>query len=212
MYIAGTPPLPRTPSSVGQQPSRGTSLPDRLRSGSRNHDPIAVLDFQQPERGKVEAQVIARRHGDDPAGADIGLGPFDLVAQLAAIEAAGALGGLDQNHQSIIGVAAKCGDGLPSLGFKSVLVADHDWFLPVAIRQLAGDQQRGGRQTNAIRGGAGKTDELFGGNAVTLIERVLDPELPIIAGDNRWALPEARADDRLDTRRRLDLRELRGHV
>src|SRR6516162_3745633 len=47
---------------------------------------------------------------------------------------------------------------------------------------------------------------------MTLIERVLDPELPIVAGDDGWALPEARADDRLDARRRLDLRELRGHV
>src|SRR6516164_9943895 len=47
---------------------------------------------------------------------------------------------------------------------------------------------------------------------MTLIERVLDPKLAIIAGDNCWALPEARTDDCLDTRRRLDLRELRGHV
>src|SRR6516165_7389908 len=47
---------------------------------------------------------------------------------------------------------------------------------------------------------------------MTLIERILDPKLAIIAGDNCWALPEARTDDCLDTRRRLDLRELRGHV
>src|SRR6516165_7334575 len=47
---------------------------------------------------------------------------------------------------------------------------------------------------------------------MTLIERILDPELPILARDDGWALPEARADDCLDTRRRLDLRELRGHV
>src|SRR6516162_7607864 len=47
---------------------------------------------------------------------------------------------------------------------------------------------------------------------MTLIERVLDPELPIIARNDGWALPETRTDDCLDTRRRLDLRELRGHV
>src|SRR3974390_2916244 len=47
---------------------------------------------------------------------------------------------------------------------------------------------------------------------MTLIEGVLYPELPIIAGNDGWALPEARTDDCLDTRRRLDLRELRGHV
>src|SRR6516162_1116658 len=47
---------------------------------------------------------------------------------------------------------------------------------------------------------------------MALVERVLDPELPIIAGDDSRALPETGANDGLNARRRLDLDELRGHV
>src|ERR1700758_4972075 len=47
---------------------------------------------------------------------------------------------------------------------------------------------------------------------MALIERVLDSELPIIAGDDSRGLAESRADNRLNACRRFDLGELRGHV
>src|SRR5512142_1983180 len=77
-----------------------------------HQSPVAVLDLEHAERGEIEAKVVSRRHVHYAAGADEALGLLDLVAQLGLIPAAGALGRLNQNHQSVISMATKGRDRL----------------------------------------------------------------------------------------------------
>ena len=156
--------------------------------------------------------MVGWRHVDDAAGADEIFRLLDLVAHLGLVEAAGAFRGLHEDHQAIISVAPEGRDRLAGLLLVSPGICNDNRFLRVAVRKLLGHQQRRGRQPHAVGGGAGKVDELLRGDAVALIERQRDAELPVIAGHNRRPLAEARIYHGLHASLALDVGELRGHV
>src|SRR5260221_5343418 len=189
-----------------------THLPPSLSVASLPQAPVTALDLEHAEGGQIEPQMVGWRHVDDAAGADEIFRLLDLVAHLGLVEAAGAFCGLHEDHQAVISVAPEGRDRLAGLLLVSPGICNDNRFLRVAVRELLGHQQRRGRQPHAVGGGAGKVDELLRGDAVALIERQRDAELPVIAGHNRRPLAEARIYHGLHASPAPDVCELPGHV
>ena len=112
--------------------------------------------------------------------------------------------GVEQDHQAVIGVTAEARHRLSGVLLVQGLVVDQHFLLRIAVRQFVGDQQRGGGQAHAFGGGAGEFDILLGADAMALIERQRDAELPVVARDRRRSLAEAGIDHGLNAGRGLD--------
>jgi hypothetical protein len=92
------------------------------------------------------------------------------------------------------------------------LVASDDGLLRILVGEQLGDEQRRGGQADSLGGVACEADELLRRDAVRLVERHRQAELAVVPGDDRRPLAEAGVEHRLHAGRRLDLRQLRGHV
>ncbi len=151
------------------------------------------------------------RHVDDAGGADIALGRFDRVAQLGLVGRAGALDGVDRQHQAVVGMAAEGRDIALVARLVVALVGRDDGLLRVAGRQQVGHQQGGCGQAHAVGGRARQLDVFLRSDAVRLVQRQRQADLAVVARDDRRALAEAGVQHRLRAAG-ADLRELRRHV
>ena len=98
------------------------------------------------------------------------------------------------------------------MAFVVALVAVQHLILRIGFRQLVRHQQRRGGQAQAVGGVAGQFQEAVGRDAVGLVERQINAQLVVVAGDDGRALPEVEVQDRLHALGAADAGQLRGHV
>ena len=155
--------------------------------------------------------MVAGRHVDDATGADVTLRRLECVSQLDLVGRAGALDRAHDQHQAVVGVAAEGRHVGLEARFVVPLVGADDGFLRVAVGQQFGHQQRRGGQAHAFGGRSGELDVLLGGDAVRLVQRQRQTDLPVVASHYRRPLTETGVEHRLSAAG-ADLGQLRGHV
>jgi len=84
--------------------------------------------------------MIGWRHVHDPAGSDIALGLFDLVADLGFVGALGTLHRLHQNHETVIGVTAEGRNRLSGLLLIGARIIHDDGLLRILGWELVRDE------------------------------------------------------------------------
>src|SRR5262249_17507138 len=171
------PPHPSPAGGGGRSLGRCSRASAALRSfappRSIQQLPFAVVDLDHMERGGVESHVIGRREIEDAVGADHVLQVLDRVAHLRLVGRARLLDGGDVDQQRVVGVAPEGRDRLVIGGLVCLAVVEPDFLLRIGVGQLFGDENRGRRNANAVRGGPGPVDVFLRRDRVAEIQRNL---------------------------------------
>ena len=103
-------------------------------------------------------------------------------------------------------------DRLSGLLLIRARIIHDDGLLRILGWEFVRNEKRRGGQPHAFGRGTSEFDELLGGNTVTLVQRLLDSELFVVARHNRRTLTKTRIDHRLYARLVANIGELRCHV